>query len=233
MIALPPWVQEGGADATLARLRDPAVRRRLAAEWFPNPRIPLENVRLASVPVAEFRHLEGQTLAHAVGRTDPATVCEFVCDLLVACDLAAGCVVPHDSRRTEEDVIALMRHPGMMAGSDGIFVGGRPHPRGRGCFARYLGHHVRETRAWPLEEAVMKLSWHAARRHGLTDRGLLREGFAADLVVFDPDAIADRSTYDDGLAPAVGVSDVVVNGIPVLQDGERTGAHPGRGLLRR
>ena len=91
----------------------------------------------------------------------------------------------------------------MMAGSDGIYVGGQPHPRGTGCFARYLGHHVRNG-DWTLEEAVMKCSYHAARRFGLKDRGLLREGMAADVVVFDPATIADRSTYDDGKPLAVG-----------------------------
>ena len=114
-----------------------------------------------------------------------------------------------------------MRHPLMMAGSDGIYVGGKPHPRGTGCFARYLGHHVRNG-DWTLEEAVLKCSHHAARRFGLKDRGLLREGFAADVVVFDPDTIADRSTYDDGKALAVGVEHVLVNGVPVLLNGERT-----------
>ena len=125
---------------------------------------------------------------------------------------------------------ALMRHPAMMGGSDGIFAGGRPHPRGWGCFGRYLGHYVREARTWTLEEAVQHLAAHPARRLGLADRGLIRPGMAADLVVFDPDRVGDRATYADGRQPATGMDHVLVNGEPVLLDGQRTPALPGRAL---
>jgi N-acyl-D-amino-acid deacylase len=156
---------------------------------------------------------------------------DLIVDLLLATETATNGIVPHNPRRTDADIEALMRDRRMTAGSDGIFVGGKPHPRGTGCFARYLGHHVRND-DWPLEEAVMKCSYHTARRFGLKDRGLLRHGFAADVVVFDPEKIADRSTYDDGKAVAVGVEHVLVNGVPVLLHGERTDARPGRGLKR-
>ena len=229
MLTLPPEVLEGGVAATVARLRDPAVRRSLEAA-FDNPRFPIETIRLASIPSAEYRHLEGKGMVAAAEEAGKPLV-EFVCDLLIATNLAAGCVIRHFAERQDADVLALMRHPLMMAGSDGIYVGGRPHPRGTGCFARYLGHHVRAG-DWPLEEAVMKCSHHAARRFGLKDRGLLREGFAADVVVFDPAAVADRSTYADGTALAVGVDHVLVNGVPVLLHGERTAALPGRGLRK-
>src|SRR5262249_32138757 len=136
MVALPPWVQEGGSDATLARLRDPAVRARLR-EGFDGPRGPLEAVRLSFIAAPEYRHVEGQTLQEAA-RQVGLDIGTFVCELLVASRLAVGCVVPH-LKRGEEDVRALTRHPGMMAGSDGIYTGSRPHPRGCGCFARFLG----------------------------------------------------------------------------------------------
>jgi N-acyl-D-amino-acid deacylase len=233
MIALPPWVQEGGAEATLARLADPAVRARLTGEGFAGPRGPLDQVRLSYVEAPAYRACEGLTLAEAAARTaghpGPAALIDFVCDVLIASSLAVGCVVPH-RQRTEADVQALMRHPAMMGGSDGIFAGGRPHPRGWGCFARYLGHYVREARAWTLEEAVQHLAAHPARRLGLVDRGLIRPGMAADLVVLDPDRIADRATYAEGRQPAEGVEHVLVNGEPVLVDGERTRALPGRAL---
>ena len=108
----------------------------------------------------------------------------------------------------------------------------QPVPRGCGCYARYLGHHVRNG-DWTLEEAVMKCSYHVARRFGLKDRGLVREGLAADVVVFDPATIADRSTFEDGKQLAVGVEHVFVNGTPVLLNGARTPARPGRGLKRQ
>lgn len=252
MIALPPEVLEGGITATVARLKDPSVRQQLEVA-FANPRFPIETMRLASLPHPDWKQYEGMTLLEASGLAHPERpgrgsnllpvtdtlgspsirkLVDFTCDLLIATNLAAGCVVRHFLARQEFDITRLMRHPLMMAGSDGIYVGGHPHPRGTGCFARYLGHHVRNG-DWSLEEAVMKCSYHTARRFGLKDRGLIREGLAADVVVFDPEIIADRSTYDDGTALAVGVEHVLVNGTPVLLHGKRTPARPGKGLKRQ
>ncbi len=230
MVALPPEVQEGGLDATLTRLADPATRKALEPA-FASPRFPLGTIRLGYVAAEEYRHFEGKTLAEAAGSDDPQALGDLVVTLLRASEMAVGCVVPHKARN-EEDVRDLIRSPAMMGGSDGIFTGRYPHPRGCGCFARYLGYHVREAKTWPLETAVMRLTSHAARRYQLTDRGLLRSGMAADVVVFDPATIADRSTYADGQQLAVGVHHVWVNGEPVLLNGERTPARPGRGLRR-
>ena len=231
MVALPPEIQEGGVSTTLARLRDPAIRRQLR-DWFAKPRVPLETIRLAYVAAgASWQRFEGWTL-QAAAREARTDVGEFVCELLIAAKMIVGCIVPH-ANRGQKDVEGLMRHPAMMAGSDGIFVGGFPHPRGCGCFARYLGHHVREARTWTLEEAVQRMAFRAARRFGLKDRGLIREGMAADIVVFDPATIADQSTYEDGRQLAVGMHHVVVNGQLVLHAGKRTGALPGRALRRR
>jgi N-acyl-D-amino-acid deacylase len=119
----------------------------------------------------------------------------------------------------------------MMAGSDGIYCGGCPHPRGCGCFARYLGRYVRE-RVWTVEEAVAHLAAHAARRFGLRGRGLIREGMAADVIVFDGDRVNDRADYGSGKELAEGVEHVVVSGELVLHDGRRTQALPGRALRR-
>ncbi len=233
MVALPPEIQEGGIDPTLRRLGDLAERARLRT-WFAAPRVPLGPVRLSFVAAPEYRQYEGQTLEQAArnaGKGDsPEGIGEFVCDVLTASGMAVGCVAPH-RERTEEDVRGLMRHPAMMAGSDGIYTGSCPHPRGCGCFARYLGHYVRAG-VWTLEHAVQHLSDHAARRFGLSDRGLLRAGMAADIVVFDADRIADRSTYAQGWLLAEGVEHVLVNGELVLHQGKRTRALPGRGLRR-
>ena len=193
--------------------------------------MPLENIRLAYVPAGadtSWQQFEGWTL-EAAARDARMDVGEFVCELLIAADMVVGCIVPH-ANRGQKDIEELMRHPAMMAGSDGIFVGGFPHPRGYGCFACYLGHHVRDSRTWKLEEAVQHLAAHAARRFGLKDHGLIREGMAADMVVFDPAMIADRSTYEDGRQLAVGMQHVVVNGQLVLHATKRTGALPGRAL---
>ncbi len=229
MLTLPPEILEGGIDATVARLKQTEVRKELQSA-FANPRFPIETIRLASLPHDEYRPLEGLTLPAAAAARQQSLI-DFTCDLLIATNLAAGCVIRHFAARQETDILKLMRHPLMMGGSDGIYVGGKPHPRGTGCFARYLGHHVRNG-DWSLGEAVMKCAYHAARRFGLKDRGLLREGMAADVVVFDEQTIADRSTFEDGKALAVGVEHVLVNGVPVLSHGERTAARPGRGLRR-
>jgi N-acyl-D-amino-acid deacylase len=230
MLTLPPEMLEGGIMATMSRLKNPAVRKELEAA-FTNPRFPIETIRLTSLPHDKYRHLEGLTLPAAAESLGQSLI-DFTCDLLIATNLAAGCVIRHFAARQEADILKLMRHSLMMGGSDGIYVGGRPHPRGTGCFARYLGHHVRNGN-WSLEEAITKCSHHPARRFGLKDRGLIHEGYAADLIIFDAKAIADRSTYDDGKALAVGMEHVLVNGIPVLLNGERTANRPGRGLKRR
>jgi N-acyl-D-amino-acid deacylase len=229
MIALPPEAMAGGVDATLARLREPAIRPRVR-EWIANPRGDLTRVRLGSVPADGYRHLEGHTLGEAVAMTGKAMP-DLIVDLLLATETATNGIVPHNPRRTEADIEALMRNRRMTAGSDGIFVGGRPHPRGTGCFARYLGHYVR-TGVWRLEEAVMKCSRQVARAHGLKDRGLLAAGMAADVIAFEPAAVRDRSTFADGKALAEGMRHVFVNGEAVLLNGARTAARPGRGLRR-
>ena len=231
MVALPPWVQEGTTDQTLARLADPAVRARLDREAFAeiNPFL-LHETTVGAVRNPDWRWAEGLTIAQAAERMGGSPG-DFICEVLRASDFAVG-VVGRWGDRTEDDVRAILRHPAHMAGSDGIFVGGFPHPRGWGSFARYLGHHTRDLRDYTWPEAITHLSSHAARRYRLTDRGLIRAGFAADLALFDPLTVADRATYAAGRTLAVGVPHVVVNGAVVLEDGEPTGLTPGRALRR-
>jgi N-acyl-D-amino-acid deacylase len=232
MVALPGWVQAGGVDATVERMRDPAVRARLKAEWFSQPsRYPLDRVNIAMVANSEWRWAEGLSVAAAAeqAKVEPG---EFVCEVLSASDMAVGIVAFRPGSRTESDVRAILRHRAHMAGSDGIFRGGFPHPRGWGAFARYLGCHARQLGDYNWAEAVTHLATHAARRFRLTDRGLIRTGYVADIAVFDPATVIDRSTYADGRALAEGVDHVIVNGTVVLENGEPTGATPGRALRR-
>jgi N-acyl-D-amino-acid deacylase len=232
MVALPPWVQEGGIEATLDRLGDPAIRQRLNAEWFSRPTpYPLERITIAMVANAAYQWAEGLVLTTAAAEAGRPPG-DFVCELLLASELAVGIVGFRPGDRTEADVRAILRHPAHMAGSDGIFRGGFPHPRGWGAFARYLGRHTRELGDYDWAGAVTHLSTHAARRFRLTDRGLIRPGYAADLAIFDPATVIDRSTYADGRRLAEGVRHVFVNGELVLRDGEPTGATPGRALRR-
>jgi N-acyl-D-amino-acid deacylase len=232
MVALPGWVQAGGVEATLTRLADPAIRKRLHDEWFSQaPPYPLDQMHLAMVASPDWRWAEGKTVADAAEEAGLSRG-DFVIDILLASGLAVGVIAFRAGDRTDEDVRAILRHPAHMAGSDGIFCGGFPHPRGWGAFARYLGRHTRELGDYDWAEAVTHLSAHAARRFRLTDRGLLRAGFAADIAVFDPAVIADRSTYADGRREAEGMTHVFVNGLPVLLGGQPTGATPGRALQR-
>jgi N-acyl-D-amino-acid deacylase len=124
-----------------------------------------------------------------------------------------------------------MRHPQHSGGSDGILVGGKPHPRAWGTFARYLGHYTRELGVLTLEECVRHLAATPARRLGLTDRGVIREGAIADLVVFDAQTVTDRATFDEPRLPAAGIVHVLVAGEFAVRDGVRTGTATGR-LLR-
>jgi N-acyl-D-amino-acid deacylase len=132
----------------------------------------------------------------------------------------------------EENVRAIMRHPAHTAGSDGILVGERPHPRGWGTFARYLAVYVRELGVLSLPECVRHMTSLPAQRLGLADRGLVRPGMAADLAIFDAGGVRDVATYDDPRRLAQGFEYVVVNGELVLDGGIHTGATPGRALRR-
>lgn len=230
MVCLPGAMQQGGIPVTLERLREPATRRELA-RWLERPRYPLEDMRIAAVFRPENKRFEGLSPIDAARLAGQETA-DFLCDLLIAENMAVSLVVHDARRRGEEDLRRIMAHPAHMAGSDGIYTGGRPHPRGWGTFARYLGVYTREQGVYTLEEAVLHLAAHAARRHGLRDRGLLVPGFAADLVLFDPETVTDRSTYEDGRACATGVSHVWMNGRLVLDDARLTGATPGRALRR-
>ncbi|MFD1714610.1 amidohydrolase family protein [Amnibacterium flavum] len=231
MLLLPPELQAGGTDATLSRLAEPSVRALLRDEILPRS-TRLDSIVLSFVGDPAYAWAEGHGLREAAeiaGRQ----IEDFVCDILIAADLAVGCVVDNGADRTEADVRQLLAHPGQLAGSDAIFLGSRPHPRGWGAFARLLGRHVRELGDWTWGQAARHLSGHAADRFGLAGRGTVTDGAVADLVVLDPDTVSDVSTYDDPIRPAVGVDLVLIGGETVLADGRRTAARPGRALRHR
>ncbi len=161
---------------------------------------------------------------------------DLVCGLLEA-DAGATFVVVCSI--DEADVQALLRSPAVLVGSDGRSVApdsvagqGRPHPRFYGTFPRVLGHYARDLGLLSLPEAVHKMTGATAKVLGLVDRGLLREGYRADITVFDPATIIDRATYDDPHRYPAGIPTVIVNGTVVVESGEHTGALPGR-VLRR
>jgi N-acyl-D-amino-acid deacylase len=233
---LPSWSTSGGPEATLGRLGDPAALARLRADLEVHGSDGCHGV-VAEWDTIEISGVRRPELAPAVGRTvaelaaargaDPFDV--FV-ELLRRDELGTG-ILQHVGH--EENVRVIMRHPRHTAGSDGLLVGGKPHPRAWGTFPRYLGHYCRELGLFGLEECVGHLTGRAAARLGLRDRGLVRAGYAADLVLFDPERVADTATYDRPRSPAAGIPYVLVNGELAMDDGARTASRSGRALRRR
>lgn len=236
MKALPPDVQDGGTQATLARLNDPAVRRRLVDEWFPTIRPELAETTIGYVASEEHRWMSGLTIVAAAERAG-VPYHQLVLDLLLATDLVVNCVIPPAGDPNvrlpgEDQVRELARDSRQMACSDGIYLGDHPHPRGWSAFARFLGRFTRELGDWRWGEAARHLASLAAERFGLAGRGRLRAGAIADIAVVDPARVTAHADYDQPRLLAEGVDDVLVAGVPVLRDGELTGATPGRALRR-
>ncbi|TYT25929.1 amidohydrolase family protein [Luteimonas viscosa] len=238
--ALPPWVQAGGHEAMVARLRDPAIRTRVLAEMR-DPDVEWENLRLLAgsderLILIDFRNpalkpLTGRTLAE-VARERGTTGEETVLDLIVEDDSRVGAAY---FLMSEENVELGLKQPWVSLGSDaessapeGVFLRSSTHPRAYGNVARFLGHYVRERRLMPLEEGIHRLTGLPAANWKLQDRGCLRPGCFADIVVFDAAAIEDHASYDKPQQYASGVDEVFVNGVQVLRGGEHTGAKPGR-----
>ncbi len=226
MAALPRWLDNTDLDAVVAALGRPEVRTRVANGLDPDL---LDRIALAHVPSPTWAWAEGLALREVAARVDRAGG-EVLLDLLIDTGLAASGVITQPASTDRAALPLLLRHPCHVGGSDGIYVGGHPHPRGWGTFARFLGRHVRELGDWSWPEAAVHLAAHPARRFGLTDRGVLRPGLAADIAVVDPVRVADRATYMQPRVLADGIDDVIVNGAVVLRSGELTGALAGAAL---
>jgi N-acyl-D-amino-acid deacylase len=232
---LPSWTQEGGREATVALLKDPVSRARILHDVEVKGSdghhgVPMDwgTIVIASTQYPENAHAIGRTVREVAAVQDVPPGEAFI-NLLLADDFGAGCLVQVGN---EENVQAVMRHEAHTVGSDGILVGAKPHPRGWGTFPRFLGHYVRELGILSLEEAVLHATSRPARRLGLSDRGAIAEGNWADLVVFDPDRIASRASYDDPKLLPDGIHHVFVNGVGTIEDGTRTAALPGRAVRR-
>jgi N-acyl-D-amino-acid deacylase len=224
--SLPSWVHTGGNAALLDRLRDPATRRRIEADM---DAVDWSRVVLSSVSLEHDRRFVGLSVADAAHAAGKQSAFDFYCDLLVDEDLGVGALI---FAGIEENVRTILQHPAHMAGSDGIVLGDRPHPRAWGTFARYLSEYVRELKLVRLEDMVRKMTALPAQRLGLVDRGLIRPGCAADVVCFDAEQIRDRASYENPRQAPDGVPYVVVNGEVVIDNHQHTGKTPGR-VLRR
>ena len=232
---LPSWSAEGGPDATLARLDDPASRERIrrdveerGSDGNHGMVVDWQTVQISGVQEPNLSDAVGRTVAEiAAARAVSGTEAFF--DLLRA-DRLGTTILHHVGN--EENVRAIMRHRAHTVGSDGLLVGARPHPRAWGTFPRYLGHYSRDLNVLTLEETVARMTGRPARRLRLDRRGLVRVGHHADLVLFDPRTIADTATFEQPRQAADGIVEVLVNGTSVLTDGTPTGALAGRALRR-
>ena len=230
---LPSWTHEGGVDATLALLRAPDSRARIqhelevvGADGMQGVPLGWDMITIGGILGDHDPAIIGMSLPDAAARANKPPF-DFFADMLVETRLGVSGLAFFG---IEEHVQTVLQHPAHVVGSDGILVGGQPHPRGWGAHARFLSHYVRDLGLLSWEEGIRKITSAPARRIGSLDRGLIRPGFKADLTLFDPDTLRANSTYENPRSPAEGVSDVVVNGVLTLADGQPAGATPGRAL---
>jgi len=238
--SMPPWVQAGGNEAWFARLRDPAIRKRVAAEmrsdhtdWenLLQAAGGAENLLIVELRKPELKKYIGKTLAE-IAKERGTSAEDTAMDLVAEDETRVGTVY---FLMSEEEVRRKIALPYMDFGSDGaalsaegVFLKSGAHPRAYGNFARVLGRYVRDEKLTTLEDAIRRLTSHPASVLGLRERGSLKEGYFADIVVFDPAKIQDHATFAEPHQYSTGVSQVVVNGQLALENGEPTAARPGR-----
>ncbi|MGH7754179.1 MAG: N-acyl-D-amino-acid deacylase family protein, partial [Gemmatimonadales bacterium] len=229
---LPAWTQTGGPQALRTRLADPATRARIADEIVAGAAVrlyaasrPFSDLRLGNLTAEAHQCFEGRFLSEVVVSMD-RPLGEVVCEL-VRHNPAATFTRPSPHAMT---LWKFVCHPLGMIASDSVFIGNAPSPRAYGCFTRVLAEFVREERLLSLAEAVRKMTSLPAQRLGLADRGLLRDGQVADIVVFDLAQTAAPASFERPRELAEGMQHVLIGGVAVLKDGVMTGATPGKAL---
>lgn len=232
---LPSWASEGGPEATLARLKDEDTAERIrhhmeivGADGCHGVPIEWDTIEISGVSNPALTPYVGRTVQQSAderGETPWTTARRLLLD-----DGLGSTILQHVGH--EENVQQIMRHPVHTGGSDGILQGDKPHPRAYGTFPQYLGRYVRELVVLGLEECVAHLTSRPAARLRLPDRGLVREGYRADLVLFDPATVAAGSTFDAPRTLPVGIPYVLVDGRFVIEDGRRTDVLAGRAVRR-
>ena len=243
--SLPPWAHDGGPEAMVARLKDPAIRAKVIAAMREEHPKDWENLYqqagaqgmlLLAVKHPALKPLIGKTIAE-IAKERGVSAEDAIVDLVIEDDASAGAAY---TIITEDNIPRQLALPWVSSGSDaessapeGVFLLSSTHPRAYGNFARLFAKYVREEHVLPVEEAVRRLTALPADVLSLTDRGRLHAGAFADVVIFDPSTIQDHSTYQKPMQYATGVTDVFVNGKQVLKDGEPTGVLSGKALRGR
>ncbi|MEU9704620.1 D-aminoacylase [Streptomyces sp. NPDC047981] len=232
---LPSWAAEGGPEALLVRLKDDGTAERIrhhleevGSDGCHGVPIEWDTIEISGVGDPGLASYVGRTIARSAelrGEAPWATARRLLID-----DRLGSTILQHVGH--EENVRTIMRHRVHTGGSDGILQGFKPHPRAYGTFPQYLGKYAREEGVLTLEECVAHLTSRPAARLRLPDRGLVREGYVADLVLFDPATVAAGSTYDSPRALPVGIPHVLIDGRFVMEDGLRTDALAGRAIRR-
>ncbi|MGW6597980.1 N-acyl-D-amino-acid deacylase family protein [Streptomyces sp. NPDC055036] len=232
---LPSWASEGGPDAILERLRDETTAERIrhhmeviGADGCHGVPIEWDTIEISGVSAPGLADHVGRTVADSAARADEAPW--TTARRLLIEDRLGSTILQHVGH--EENVRQIMRHRVHTGGSDGILQGAKPHPRAYGTFPQYLGRYARELGVLTLEECVAHLTARPAARLRLADRGLVREGYRADLVLFDPDTVAAGSTFEEPRVPPVGIPYVLIDGRFVIEDGRRTNVLAGRAVRR-
>jgi N-acyl-D-amino-acid deacylase len=231
---LPGWAQEGGSPAIAQRLGDPAVRRRIRDEWVPSLHLGWDEVFVSLVDDDLAPAVLGRSIIEA-GAALGLPPDEAALELMWRTEDRVQMVA---FGRSPDDLLAVLEHPATSIGSDGLSLDpdgptgvGRPHPRSYGCYPRLLGRFVREDGTLTLERAIAMSTGVPAQRMRLADRGVIREGAFADLVVFDAATILDQNSFEEPTRFPSGIAHVLVNGVPVIRDGvQDPAARPGRVL---
>ncbi|MFZ3568480.1 N-acyl-D-amino-acid deacylase family protein [Streptomyces sp. BH097] len=232
---LPSWANEGGPDATLARLKDDEIAERIrhhveeiGADGCHGVPIEWDKIEISGVSDPGLASCVGKTVAQAAAERGEAPW--VTARRLLINDNLGSSILQHVGH--EDNVRAIMQHSVHTGGSDGILQGYKPHPRAYGTFPHYLGHYARDLGVMSLEETVAHLTSRPAARLRLPDRGLVREGYRADLVLFDPETVAAGSTFEAPRTLPVGIPHVLVDGKFVIEDGKRTDVLAGRSVRR-
>ena len=228
---LPPWAQEGGVDRIVARLQDPETRTVIEGQMLNEKGEIRTGGVLADILITSAKsEANGRFAGHTIGEISDmknSSPVDTALNLLVEDRCAVGMVI---FSMDEEDVRTVMASPHTMIGSDGLFQLGNPHPRIYGTYPRVLGRYVREAGALTLEEAVRKMTSFPAQRLGLHNKGTLRPGADADIVIFDPDTVIDRGTFRDPNQYPAGIEHVLVNGRISVSKARFTGETAGQVL---
>ncbi|WNS76459.1 D-aminoacylase [Bacillus sp. DTU_2020_1000418_1_SI_GHA_SEK_038] len=233
---LPPWVHDGGTDQLLMRLEDRELREKMMREmatgfkgWDSMSKwAGWDGIIITSVESAEKHYCVGKTIKEIAEIDQRENCAEVALDLILHEKNGVGMI---DFVMNEESVKMILSHPSGTIGSDGL-LGGEPHPRAFGSFPRILGKYVREEKVMPLEDMIRRMTSQPARIIGLQDRGILREGLAADIVIFNPDHIIDQATYEKPRQYSLGIDTVIVNGEVVIHV-EKAYRKPAGKVVRR